>query len=132
MIKIIVDTNFFLIPYQFGVDIFSEFNRIVPGVFELFIIDKTIDELEGIIEGQAGKNREAAKLGLTLVRAKIKSNQVSVLKTEKHLNVDQLILNLLKEGRFAVATQDAGLKRRIKVLNSQLIVLRQMNYLEFI
>ena len=45
MAKIILDTNFLMIPAQFNVDIFSEIHRICDFKYELYIIDKTIDEL---------------------------------------------------------------------------------------
>ena len=72
MNKIILDTNFLLIPSQFNLDIFAEIERIVPGNCELFIIDKTIDELESLIQDkrQKVKDRQAAKLGLLLIKAK--------------------------------------------------------------
>ena len=47
MQKILLDTNFLLIPAAFNVDIFSEFNRIFPKN-KLFILDKSIGELRNI------------------------------------------------------------------------------------
>ena len=43
MQKILLDTNFLLIPAAFNVDIFSEFNRIFP-LNEIFILDKSLNE----------------------------------------------------------------------------------------
>ncbi|ENO11843.1 hypothetical protein MBGDC06_00542, partial [Thermoplasmatales archaeon SCGC AB-539-C06] len=52
-------------------------------------------------------NRRAAKLGLQL----LKSKNVKIIKTEEDLLVDDLIVGL--KG-YIVATQDIGLKKRIK------------------
>ena len=45
MKKIILDTNFLLIPAQFNVDIFSEIERICDFQYQLCIVDKTLSEL---------------------------------------------------------------------------------------
>jgi len=109
MKKIILDTNFLLIPAQFKVDIFDEIDRIILEKYELFVLDKTIDELNKIINDKKQKlrNRKAAKLGLQL----LKSKKVKIIKTREDLLVDDLIVKL--KG-YIVATQDIGLKNRIK------------------
>jgi len=75
----------------------------------LFIIDKTIDELNSIItdKRQKVKNRQAAKLGLLLIKAK----KVSIIKTKEDLDVDSLIV---QQKGYIIATQDIVLKKRIK------------------
>jgi rRNA-processing protein FCF1 len=109
MKKIILDTNFLLIPVQFRVDIFDEIDRIMLERYQLFVLDKTIDELKKIITDKKQKlrNRKAAKLGLQLLKAK----NVKIIKTKEDLLVDDLIVKL--KG-YIVATQDIGLKKRIK------------------
>ena len=128
MTKIIIDTNFLLIPSQFGVDIFTELKRITPDKCELFIVDKTVYELEKIIKEQTGKNKAAAKLGLELLKKKT----LKTLKTENNLNVDKLIENLTKQGEYLVATQDKELKKILKATGTKLVVLRQKKHLKII
>ena len=70
MKKIILDTNFLLIPSQSKVDIFAEIDKICMFKYELCIVDKTIDELNNIIEKQKGKHKAAAKLALQLIKSK--------------------------------------------------------------
>lgn len=123
-----MDTNFLLIPAQFKVDIFSEFERMMPFTYELYIIDKTIDELNNIAEKQRGKNREAAKLALALLD-RYPIRHLKTAKTERHLNVDKLILKRLKTAKYVVATQDVALKREVRKNNTQLVVLRKKKYL---
>ena len=55
MEKIILDTNFLMIPFTLKVDIFLEIDRVIIDEYRLYIIDKTIDELDNIIEKQSGK-----------------------------------------------------------------------------
>ena len=50
MIQVILDTNFLLIPSQFGVDVFSEIERLVHERHEVCVLDKSLDELRLISE----------------------------------------------------------------------------------
>lgn len=124
MKKILIDTNFLLIPAQFKVDIFSEIERICSFNYKLFILDKTMEELKSIIENQKGKNKAAAKLALKLIAIK----KINTLKTEKNIHTDTEIIITAKKG-FIVATQDQDLKRRLREKNISIITLRQKKYL---
>lgn len=124
MKKILLDTNFLMVVYQFKVDIFSEIERICDFNYKLFVIDKTIEELKSIIENQKGKNKDAAKLALKLIQLK----KIKAIKTEKNVYADTAIVNTATK-EFIVATQDKGLKRRLKGKNISIITLRQKKYL---
>lgn len=121
MKKIILDTNFLLIPSQFNVDIFTEIDKLILAKYKLYILDKTIDELKKIISDkkQSLKNRNAAKLALQLIKAK----NVHIIKTKKDLLVDALLIEIADKNTI-IATQDMALKRKLKKKNIKLIVLR--------
>ena len=121
MKKILLDTNFLLIPAKFKVDIFSEIDRLCNFGYKLFIVDKTIGELNNIVDKQKGKEKAAAKLALLL----IKNKKVEIIKTEEG-KVDDIILGL---NGYIVATQDKELKRRLKKKDLETITLRQKRYL---
>jgi len=121
--KIILDTNFLMICEQFKVDIFTEIDRICLFPYKLYIVDKTIDELNNIIKIQKGKHKLAAKIALQFVKKK----NVGVIKT-KEGHVDDLILDLLGEGHI-LATQDALLRKRAVKKGVKVIVLRSRKYL---
>jgi hypothetical protein len=124
MHKIIIDTNFAMIPSQFKVDIFSEIDRICSFEHKVFVLDKTLEELNKIIIGQKGKNKRNANLALQILKAKA----VSVIGTEKDLVVDDLIVDIIKKEDF-VATQDKELKKRVKAKGAGIITMRQEKYL---
>tara|TARA_Y100000310_G_C20641904_1_gene794432 strand:- start:932 stop:1315 length:384 start_codon:yes stop_codon:yes gene_type:complete len=124
MTRIIIDTNFLLIPIQFNVDIFSEIERISEFKYKLYIIDKAVDELKDIVEKQKGKSKEAAKIGLLFVE----KGKVKVIKTKGDKYADDLIVEEVKKGDV-VATQDVGLKRRLKGKGVKFIGSRQKKYL---
>jgi uncharacterized protein len=117
MKKIILDSNFLMIPFQFNIDIFEEIKRICNFNYELFIIDKTIDELKNLKEKEA-------KLALLLIKTK----NLQQIKTNKNKIVDDLILENLTENTI-VATQDRGLKDRLKEKMVPTIILRQKKHL---
>ncbi len=127
--KIILDTNFLLIPFTLKVDIFDEINNIIHDKYHLYIIDKTIDELDNIINNQTGKNKQAAKFAKELIEKK----EPRIIKTENNnSNVDYEILNLVKSEDYMVATQDKELKSQLKELNKKIIILRQKTHLTMI
>jgi len=123
MKRIILDTNFLLIPGQFKVDIFEEIRRISDFKYELCIIDKSMDELKKIIETQKQKNRQAAKIALQL----IKMRRIAQIKTGEG-NVDNLILELLDKD-YILATQDALLRKIAVKKGIKVMFLRSKKYL---
>ncbi len=128
MKKIIIDTNFLMIPYKFRVDIFLEFRRICNFNYNLFAYDKSIDELNSIIEKQSGNNKRAAKFALKLIEIK----KIGIIKSENKdagAYVDSLMLGNFGENTV-IATQDMELKRRLLEKGISVIILRQKKYLE--
>ena len=122
MKKIILDTNFLMAVNQFKVDIFSEIKRICDFRYNIFILDKTIDELNKIVKLQKGKNKEAAKIALLI----IKNKKMKKMKTNEDIDVDRI---LLKQKNAIIATQDTELKRKLKKSSIRTISLRQRKYL---
>jgi len=126
MKKIILDTNFLLIPGQFGVDIFSELQRICDFKYGLFILDSIKDELEKL--AAKGRDRASAKLGMELVENKC----LGVIKTEKLKNVDEMLIELGRNPDIIIATQDKALKRELRSNKTNIIFLRQKKCLKLI
>ncbi|MBM3200586.1 hypothetical protein FJZ53_06625 [Candidatus Woesearchaeota archaeon] len=119
MKRIVLDTNFLLAISQFHVDVFSEIRRICDFPYKLYVIDKTIDELGILAKTPSKKAKQAAKLALSLI-----GGRVEVLKTGEGYADD--ILAGMADKDTIIATQDKGLKRKIK---SVLITIKQKKYL---
>ena len=126
MKNIIIDTNFLMIPLQFRVDIFSEFNRICNFNYKLFIFEQSISELKNIIEKQTGKSKKAAQFTLKLIKLK----NIDIIKSSQE-DVDSLILNNLDKDTI-IATQDILLKKELLKKGASVIILRQKKYLQLI
>lgn len=125
MKRVILDTNFLLIPSQFNVDIFTEIERIADFPHKVYVIDKTIDELNKIKKNknQKTRNRDAAKLGLQLLESK----NIEIIKTEDGF-ADDILVDIADKDNI-IATQDSELRKRIKAKNIPLIVLRSKKHL---
>ncbi|MBD3310372.1 nucleotide-binding protein [Candidatus Woesearchaeota archaeon] len=122
MKKIILDTNFLLIPYQFHVDIFSEIDRICGFSYRIYVLDKTLDELKKVSSEQGSKHRLAARLGLSFIRAKA----VKKIRTWSSKDVDTLLAEMSRKDDVIIATQDKELKKR---LQCPVIIMRQKTHL---
>ena len=128
--KIILDTNFLMVPVQFKVDIFSEIERICSFNYELCVLDKTIEELNNIISREGTKKKTYAKVALNIIKIKkIKVLDTSSITGSEH--TDDIIVEIAKNKAYIVATQDKILKKRLKVKSIHLITLRQKKYLVF-
>lgn len=124
--KVILDTNILLAPGQFRVDIFSDIEGIMDVPYKLYIIDKTIDELEKIRKKAKLPDRQAANIALQLLDRK----NIERLDTDgvKGKIVDDYICNL-SDKDTVVATSDRKLIMRLKRNHIKIIELAQKKYL---
>ncbi|NIP40445.1 MAG: nucleotide-binding protein [Candidatus Aenigmarchaeota archaeon] len=119
--KALLDTNFLMIPGEFGVDILSELLNL--GYTEIFTLDLVVDELKRLSVGKAKVSRNA-RIGLEFVR----KGEIVILET-KGKQADQEILEFAKTREFAICTQDKELINKVKRFRGRVITLRQGKYL---
>ncbi|MBU2640134.1 MAG: hypothetical protein KKG75_05530 [Nanoarchaeota archaeon] len=100
--KVVLDTNFLISVLKFKIDFLSELQG-----EELYIVDKTKNELEKLIKGEKGKDKERAKIILQL----IDKNKIKQISSKKEDSVDA---TLAKLKGYIIATQDKELKKRIR------------------
>ena len=131
MKEIYIDTNFLLIPAQFGVDIFDEISRICDFKYSLFVLQESIDELNKIVSEQKGRDKAAAKLALRLIAQKAKEKSLNITTFSKGTGVDDILVSVAGI-KTLIATQDADLKKRVKLKRGKLIILRSRTHLEII
>jgi len=116
MIKIILDTNFVGIPFEFKVDIYSELERIIDEKYELFFPDICLNELKKLKFGEVAKDLMLKK-------------GVKILPLEKKGSVDETLINFAKENGYAIATQDKELRKKAIRYNIPIIILRSKSHL---
>ncbi len=117
MKNVLVDTNFLVECAKRKIDIHAELTRILDVSFEVAILDRTMEELDDII-ARGKKEGQAAKLAKTILMTK----KVTIIPTGGG-HTDNLLLKRADENHI-IATQDAGLKKRIKQKKQPVIVIR--------
>ena len=100
--KVIIDTNGLMIPGLFGLDIFSELERL--GFDTCFVPRASVMELEKIYATGRGKDKAAARIALALLE------RCTII--EKNGFVDDIIMDLADKNT-AVLTNDIELKKRL-------------------
>ncbi len=118
---VFIDTNMLLAPFQFGVDVISEIERLVPGA-DLYVLSGTIRELDRIAE-RGTKERKYAALAKKLISI----HRIRII--EREGPVDSVLVELAKNGAY-VATNDRDLRRRIREAGGHTLFLRELNRLE--
>lgn len=122
MKKVILDTNFIVTCARQKIDFAAELRRILDFAFEICILDSSLKELEIVVE-RGGKDAAAAKLAKVMLKAA----GVKVLKAGQG-KVDDMLVKFADENNL-IATQDAGLKKRLKQKGQSVVVVRQGKYL---
>ena len=99
--EVVIDTNFFMVPFQFNVDIIDELEKALPS-YKLTTPSFVINELKGLKRNNKGKIRLNADLALKLAnssnieikdislenRAKKKGITVAYLRQKKYIAID--------------------------------------------
>ena len=120
--EVVIDTNFFMVPFQFNVDIITELENKLPS-YKLTTPSFVINELKGLKNNNKGKTRLNANLALKLANSsKIEIKDISLLENE---TVDDALLRVSE----VLATNDIELKNRAKDKGITVAYLRQKRYI---
>ena len=120
--EVVIDTNFFMVPFQFNVDIITELENTLPS-YKLTTPSFVINELKGLKRNNKGKTRLNANLALKLANSsKVEIKDISLLENE---TVDDALLRVSE----VLATNDIELKNRAKEKGITVAYLRQKRYI---
>ena len=120
--EVVIDTNFFMVPFQFNVDIITELENLLPS-YKLTTPSFVINELKGLKRNNKGKIRLNANLALKLANSsKVEIKDISLLENE---TVDDALLRVSE----VLATNDVELKNRAKDKGITVAYLRQKKYI---
>ncbi len=121
--RVAFDANMLLAIPQHKIDVFLEAEKMFGKSAEFVVPKKVVFELKALAE--TGKKMER-DVGVAL--REMESHSVVEKEVEAE-NADKALENLAKEG-FFVATNDAGLRKRIKGFGGKVIYLRQLRFFE--
>ena len=119
--EVVIDTNFFMVPFQFNVDIIDELEKALPS-YKLTTPIFVINELKGLKRNNKGKIRLNADLALKLANS---SNiEIKDISLENNETVDALL-----RVSEVLATNDIELKKRARKKGITVAYLRQKKYI---
>lgn len=121
-LTVIIDTNFITIPAQFGVDIFTEAERLLEQNLEFVILSSALVELERKISSASNRTEERHfRIARNLVdRCTIVGPEGLPVAD----NVDDQLLRYAKDIKGILATNDRALRKKAKVIGVAVLYLR--------
>lgn len=121
-----MDANFLLVPFQFRLDIFEELTALLGQRIDPVVLSPTYEELAKIAERGAPKMRRYASSALVLT----KKCRLAPVDRRAEESTDDVIIRIAAEWKTPVATNDRGLRRRLRDVGVAVIYLRQKSRLE--
>jgi rRNA-processing protein FCF1 len=119
-LKVIIDTNGFMVQAQFGVDVLDELGRL--GYDECIVPSAVLDELDAL----GKKLRGADKVALAVARALAQRCRA----VEAPGSADDAIIELAKKLGADVFTNDAALRKRLRSESIRTVFMRSKHKLE--
>ena len=124
-VKVILDSNFLMIPFQFNIDIFQEIEYLLQKRVDFVVPSAVKSELTGI-SSRGGEGAPEASLALQLA-SRCRVVEVSL---ESGESVDDAIVKASQKLGAVVATTDIALKKRLRDINVPVVYLRKKSKLE--
>ena len=125
VLHIVLDTNFLLIPFQFKLNFKTKFDELLDIKYEIVLLKEVYDELLHIVKKARGKQKQGIQAAIQYFGEKEK---ILILEKRENEMVDDLLLRIATDNKYIIATNDKGLKRRLKNQGSNFIYLRQKSY----
>ncbi len=124
--KVLLDTNFLLLPFENHVDVFEEVGRLLNGKVEFLVLANTLRELKDL----KGRHKlyGRAMMGF-IVRQTGKFQIVKMQGKTDNMIVDYSIANNSPD--YYVATMDRKLKESLKKLKVKVIILKDKGRIDF-
>lgn len=122
--EVVIDTNFFMAPFQFNIDVIDELNKVLPS-YKLTTPVYVIRELEGLKNNKKSHVRTEAALGLKY--AKSGNVEIMDVSTNNGETVDDALLRISKSK--ILATNDIELRKRAKKQSIKVAYIRQKRYI---
>ena len=131
MRTIFIDTNFWLLPFERGLDVLGLLERMAETEPLLYGIAVPVQsELEAMARGPAGgKRTRPAKAALRVIEQLLASGKAKLFPYDGP--ADGSLITLALQNNAWVATNDRALKFRLKEKKIKVVLLRDEHKLEF-
>lgn len=124
-VKVILDSNFLMAPFQFHVDVFDELEYLLQKKID-FIVPSAVKLELTTISSRGGEGAAEASLALQLA-SRCRVVDVNLQPNE---TVDDAILKAAQKLTAVVATNDIELRKRLRDINVPVVYLRDKSKLE--
>jgi len=121
--RILVDTNFLLIPVRFKVDIFTGSSDAVNDITEFYVSSRVLNEIQRLKE----KSKPSFVKELRL--AETYAGQCTLIEDPSDGEVDDSLVSLASREGMVLGTTDSELRQKARAASVKVIYLRQRNYL---
>ena len=121
--RILVDTNFLLIPVRFKVDIFTGSSDAVNDLTEFYVSSRVLNEIQRLKE----KSKPSFVKELRL--AETYAGQCTLIEDPSDGEVDDSLVSLASREGMVLGTTDSELRQKARAAGVKVIYLRQRNYL---
>ena len=126
-LRVILDTNFLTVPAQFGVDVFSEAERVLERSVEFILLESVVDEIKAKLEKSGKTESRMFRIALDLTeRCKV----VEIEQSMKDSLVDDQLLEYAVSVGGILATNDRELRERAADRGVPVLILRGKKHLE--
>jgi rRNA-processing protein FCF1 len=123
VLRIILDSNAFLVPLQFKIDIFEELKTLLNRNFEPILLSPIQREIEKLAQMGSSKMRKCASYALEVTK---KCKLVSI---DENASPDDTIIKIAHEWGCPVFTNDRLLRKRLRDINVPVVYVRQKSHL---
>jgi rRNA-processing protein FCF1 len=124
---VVLDTNILTVPAQFGVDIFSEAERVLERSIEFVVLDSVVMELERNLKNATRKEAGMFRIALDLAK---RCRIVESTDKQQDIPVDERILEYAMVSNGVIATNDKELKERAISQRTPVLYLRGKKQLQ--
>lgn len=123
--KILLDTNFLLLPFQRRIDIFEGIERLIGRQVTFLVLPQILKELAMLEASGAAKERIAAKNSQELIQRHCQVIEL-LNSAVKELDADSALLHCSQKMNAIVATNDRELRRALAKQGNRVIFLRKL------
>lgn len=121
--KLLVDTNFLLVPVRFKLDVFEETPKAVNDIVEFYVSSRVLDEIKILKERSKGNFVRQLKLAEKL------AENCKVIDDNSRTRVDQSLIDLAIEHEMVLGTTDAELRQNARKAGVKVVYMRQKSHL---
>jgi len=133
MRQVIIDTNFWLLPFEKKVDIFKQIDMLLDEPYTVVVPQAVLDELEGMSHGRL-KRAVPSRRAISIIRAKAGKKEGVPPWVEidpQKGKADGVIITVALQRGAYVATNDFELRKRLGQKGVKCITLRDNHKVDF-